>query len=675
MTLSCHRTLEKARADTDMVFALAGNPNVGKSSVFNHLTGLGVITANYPGKTVEISVGTTSLNGQRIAIVDLPGTYALGGVSEDQWVARQTVLEGKPNAIIMVVDATNLARNLYMVLQFLDLGFPLVLALNIVDEAEREGIHTDADALASLLGVPVVPTVAVSGRGLDEVIRKAIDITHSKTPHQPWPRYGRDVAEAVESLAESIASTGEPLPYGLPPRAVAVLLLEGDQEFVERVGSMSSGPKILEWAQGAAVAIEGGHDEPAPLRIARERHGLAGSLASQVQTMEKRPTTLTERLWHYTTSPVTGMIILLAVLGIVFATLFYVGEALSRLVNGFWSIVVAPPVHALVEGTLGDGILGKTVLWGADAGVQAALSVGIPYILTFYLILALLEDSGYLNSAAFLTDRVMHRIGLHSRAVIPLIAGAGCSVPAVIGTRVLTSVRERVIASTLIVLIPCSARTAVILGAVALYVGWQSALAVYLIVFGVVALAGMGLNRIMPGQSEGLVMELFPFRVPSPTSVVKKTWNRFQEFLFVATPIMLVGSMALGALYESGYVWYLTGPLAPVVEGWLGLPSVAGLALIFAILRKELALQLLVALAVVQFGRGADNLLQFMSGSQIVTYAVVNTLYIPCIATFAVLGHELGWRRTALIAAFTIVLATILGGLVHRGLWLLGWGW
>lgn len=675
MVLSCDSTLERIRNNADFVFALAGNPNVGKSSIFNHLTGLGVMTANYPGKTVEMNVGTTNLDGLRIGVVDLPGTYALGAVSEDQWVARQAVLEGKPDAIIAVVDATNLARNLYMVLQYLDLGFPLVVALNVLDEAEKEGIHTDADALAQLLGVPVVPTVAVSGRGLDAVVRKAIDVARGKPRHHVWPRYGRDVAKAVEDLAEFIGTLGEPLPHELPPRAVAMLLLEDDRDCTERVDSMPSGPAIMERVREAARSIEGGHGEPVALRIARERHGLAGSLASQVQTIEKRPVGVAERLWRYTTGPITGLAILLVVLALVFATLFYVGEFLSRLVTTVWSAIVAPPLHALVTGFVGDSVVGRVLLWGADAGIQAALSVGIPYILTFYVLLALLEDSGYLSSAAFLTDRIMHKIGLHSRAVIPLIAGAGCSVPAIIGTRVLTSLRERLIASVLIVLIPCSARTAVILGAVALYVGWQSALMVYVVVFGVIALAGLGLNRVMPGQSEGLVMELFPFRTPSLVSVVKKTWGRFREFLFVATPIMLLGSMALGALYETGYVWHLTGPLAPVVEGWLGLPSVAGLALIFAILRKELALQLLVALAVVQFGRGGDNLLHFMSPSQVVTYAVVNTLYIPCIATFSVLGRELGWRRTLLIAGFTISLATIVGGLVHRGLWLLGWTW
>jgi ferrous iron transport protein B len=366
---------------------------------------------------------------------------------------------------------------------------------------------------------------------------------------------------------------------------------------------------------------------------------------------------------------------LLVVLGTVFATLFYVGDILSRLVSEGWAAFIAPPIHSVVFALFGDGVIGKIILWGPDAGIQAALSVGIPYVMVFYLMLAILEDSGYLNSVAFLTDRVMHKVGLHSRAVIPLVAGAGCSVPAIVGTRVLTTMRERMIASTLVVLIPCSARTAVIMGAVALFVGWQAALLVYGVVFLVIAVSGFGLNKLMPGEATGLVMEVFPFRMPSLKSVAKKTWFRLKEFLFVATPIMLVGSVVLGALYETDALWYLTGPLSPVVEGWLGLPAVAGLALVFAVLRKELALQLIVALAIVQFGQGADSLLSFMSPSQIVTYAIVNTLYIPCLATFSVLGRELGWRRTAVIAVFTVAVAVIAGGLVHHGLTLIGWSW
>jgi ferrous iron transport protein B len=280
--------------------------------------------------------------------------------------------------------------------------------------------------------------------------------------------------------------------------------------------------------------------------------------------------------------------------------------------------------------------------------------------------LAFLEDSGYLNSVAFLTDRLMHKFGLHGRAIIPLVAGAGCNVPAIIGTRVLTTIRERTIASTLITLIPCSARTAVILGAVSLFVGWKPAVAIYIIVLALVFLIGVGLNKVMPGTSTGLVMEMFPFRMPLMSNIIKKTWYRFKDFVFVAFPIVLAGSLFLGALYETGYLWKLSAPLSPVVVGWLGLPAVAGLTLIFAILRKELALQLLVTLAVVMYGGGAKNLLLFMTPAQLFVYALVNTIYIPCVATIAVLGRELGWKRAGGIMAFTIMLAILIGGIANQ---------
>ncbi len=240
----------------------------------------------------------------------------------------------------------------------------------------------------------------------------------------------------------------------------------------------------------------------------------------------------------------------------------------------------SPLLASAVHAVFGYGALAGTLLWGLDGGILAALAVGIPYILTFYFVLALLEDSGYMNAAAFLADRVMHLFGLHGRAVIPLMAAAGCNVPAIMGTRVLATKRERTIACALVVLVPCSARTAVILGSVSLFVGWQWAL----LVFGVLGLVGLAagllLNRILPGEPEGLVMEMFPFRRPSLRLVATKTWKRFGTFLWAAAPIMLLGSFALGALYETGLIWHLSRPLEPVVVGWLGLPAVAGLTLL-----------------------------------------------------------------------------------------------
>lgn len=263
-------------------------------------------------------------------------------------------------------------------------------------------------------------------------------------------------------------------------------------------------------------------------------------------------------------------------------------------------------------------------------------------------------------------DRTLGRLGLTGRAAVPLVAGAGCNVPAIIGLRVLRTERERLIAGTLITLTPCSARTAVIFGAVARFLGWPWAAALYAIVAAVIIGAGWGLNRVIPGPPSPLLMEIFPFRVPGVRTVLRKTWFRVREFAFVAVPIVLGGSLVLGGLYETGWMRYAALPLEPIVGGWLRLPAVAGLTLLFAVLRKELALQLLVALAIAQFGSGASDLRGFMTGPQIFTYALVNTIYVPCVATIAVLNKALGWRRAALISAGTVALAVLLGGIVIR---------
>ena len=666
MVGGCHREIAGWKKELPWRFALAGNPNVGKSSVFNWLTGMGVVTANYPGKTVEVQLATTRFKDDEIGIMDLPGTYAVGSASEDQWVARRALLDGAPEVVLVVVDATRLERNLYLPLQLLDLGFRVVIALNLVDEAWREGLRIDHLRLARLLGVPVVPTVAVRGQGLDRLVEVALREARAAGVPPAAPRYGWDVEDAVAALADRLAKAGVELPWGLPVRAVAILLLEEDDETLAWARGRPDGEEILGHARPAAASIAEGHDEPAPIRLARARHGLAGELAAKVKTRVRAPSPARDRFWRLATAPATGFPLLVLVLAGLFAGLFWVGDLLSTLLGGLWEAWASPAIGAGIGLVLGEGVAARSVRWGVDAGVNAALAVGIPYVLTFYLILSVLEDSGYLNAVAFLTDPFMHRLGLHGRAVIPLVAGAGCNVPAIMGTRVLVTLRERILASTLVCLMPCSARTAVIAGAVAKYVGWEAAVLIYLLVAGLGFGAGAWLNRVIPGRSTGLVMEMFPFRAPSVRTMLKQTWYRFKGFVWVATPVVLAGSFVLGVIYETGLVWAFTAPLRPIVEGWLGLPGVAGLTLIFAVLRKELALQLLLTLAIAQHGAGASDLGQFMDRGQIFTYALVNTLYIPCIATVAVLARELGWRRALLISGFTIALALLVGGIAHR---------
>ena len=692
---SCCDVSTERRSTSAIVACLAGNPNVGKSTLFNRLTGSAVETANYPGMTVGLNVARARWAGQEVQLVDLPGTYALDPVSEDQWVARHGLIDWQPDVVVAVVDATNLPRNLYLVLQLVDLGLRVVVALNLFDEARRQSLRIDPRALSQALGLPVIATVARRGEGLDELTAAAaaVAISRDGLGRGRAVRYSAAIEAQVARLVADFADGGESLPEGLPPRAAALALLEGDHELVaafggtdaptatrlaapphrgRRKGHRAKSPHGRSRRRRAAAATDAATTDMAPdavsqtplaVPIAAARHAAAAALAEAcTEGHAVGNESAADRWWRATTSPLTGVPILLGVLAAVFAFLFFVGGWLSGLLTSLWTATASPVLGAAVHGVFGYGALAGTLLWGLDGGILAALAVGIPYILTFYFVLALLEDSGYMNAAAFLADRVMHLFGLHGRAVIPLMAAAGCNVPAIMGTRVLATKRERTIACALVVLVPCSARTAVILGSVSLFVGWQWAL----LVFGVLGAVGLGagllLNLILPGEPEGLVMEMFPFRRPSLRLVVTKTWKRFWMFLYAAAPIMLIGSFALGALYETGLIWHLSRPLEPLVVGWLGLPAVAGLTLLLSVLRKELALQMLVVFAVARFGVAAHDLRTFMSADQIIVYALVAAIFVPCVATIAMLGRELGWRRAGAISAGTVVTALLVGG-------------
>jgi ferrous iron transport protein B len=602
-----------------------------------------------------------------VGVVDLPGTYALGGAAEEDAVARRALVELRPDVVLVVVDPSALARNLYLAIEILELGLPVVVAVNLADEARRSGIEVDVAELGRRLGVKAVLTVATQGIGMEELIEASF--AAKGAPSSGSVEYGRDFEALVQPLIAA-CELEERSASDIPCRAVAIGLVEGRPDALD-----NASVELRRAADSVRTAMRGHFAESPAVHLARERHGVAGLVAAEVVHRSARPARWLPRdLWSLTTWPWTGVPLVIAVAGSIFGFLFFVGELLAGAFANLWASFASPLITSFVTAVAGTGVASRILLWGFDAGIEASLAIGLPYILTFYFLLGLLEDTGYLNSLAFLTDRVMHRFGLHGRAVVPLVAAAGCNVPALVAAGQLPTERERRIASTLVLFIPCSARTAVILGAVGHYIGWQPALLVLGIVFAVWLGVAFLLERMLPGDSRGLVMEMFGFRRPSLRRVAAKAWVQFREFLFVATPIVVAGSLVLGGLYESGWLMYLSTPLAPVVEGWLGLPAIAGVTLVAGMLRKELSLQLLVALVVATAGAASAGLGDMMTPIQLVVYALVNAIALPCISSVAVFWRRQGALRTAAVIAASVAVAVVLGGVVSRVLALTGFG-
>ena len=653
-TACCTPLSTERRSASSLVVALAGNPNVGKSTLFNRLTGSAVETADYPGMTVGLNVAAATWAGQEVQLVDLPGTYALDPVSEDQWVARHGLLDWQPDVVIAVVDATNLARNLYLVLQIVDLGPRVVIALNLIDEAHRQSLRIDPHALSQALGLPVIPTVARRGEGLDELVATAAAVATGSDGlgRGRAVRYSAAIEAQVADLEAQLVESPGAVPEGLPPRAAALALLEGDDELHDGLRFDQRHRRLGRARHAGRV-----HSGRAPRRGCGGRRVLHRGPGRDAH---RRPLLGGHDLAHHRRAYPAGR----AGLGVRLSVLR------RRLA------VAAADLAVGRHGVAGAGVGRAQPVRLRRPGRHAALGPRRRHPR---------RPGGRhpLHPDLLLRAGPARRLGLHERGRLSgrprhaplrparprrhsLMAAAGCNVPAIMGTRVLSTKRERTIACTLVVLVPCSARTAVILGSVSLFVGWQWAL----FVFGVLGLVGLAagllLNRILPGEPEGLVMEMFPFRRPSLRLVAVKTWKRFGTFLWAAAPIMLIGSFALGALYETGLIWHLEWPLHPVVVGWLGLPAVAGLTLLLGVLRKELALQMLVVFAVARYGAGAYNLRTFMTAHQIVVYALVASILVPCVATIAMLGHELGWRRAATISAGTVATALVIGGAVSH---------
>jgi ferrous iron transport protein B len=638
-----------------LTFALAGNANVGKSVIFNYLTGLHQHIGNWPGKTVEKAEGTLYFKGYSIDIIDLPGIYSLSPFSLEERVSREYIAVDRPDLVINVLDASVLERNLFFTLQLMELETPMVLALNQMDMAQSKGIEIDCEELTRILGMPVIPTLAIKGIGVYDLLDEAVK-TAEQHLNPPVLPYGAEVEKRILRLTEALPRT--PLRY--PPRYTAIQLLQGDDEIEAEVRAVS--PEAIATATRLTQELEAIHGHPCSTVITSERYDVARRITLNVQrvTAPRRPL-FRETLHAITTHRLLGYPIMVGVLLAIFFTVFTVGDFVSGVINDFFA-----EWRPLFASIFGEGIA-VTILWdGLLEGVLAGATIALPYIAPFYIFLYLLEDSGYLSRIAFLMDNLMHKIGLHGKAFIPLMLGYGCNVPACLGCRIMETERERLIAGFVSTLVPCAARTVIILGLVGAFLGIQWAFALYLFNLAVIFALGRVAYRTLPDEPVALIMEMSDYRMPHLKTVVKQTWFRLSEFLKIAFPLIIVGSITVKLLEVFNLLAPVGDLLSPITVAWLGLPAAAGVTFIFGVLRKELTLTMLATLL------GTTNFAQVLTPLQILVFTVVAMFYIPCISTIAALIREFGWKKALFMTVFEIVFAITLGGVAFRLLPVLG---
>jgi ferrous iron transport protein B len=645
--------------------ALAGQPNCGKSTIFNAVVGYRSLTSNFSGTTVEYQRAQASINGNVIDLYDLPGVYSLIPANAVEASTRDSLLEHW-DVLINVVDASQLSRSLELTLELREIGCPIMVCLNMMDEPRRKGMVIDTGGLADALGVPVVEAIASRGRGVVEAIRAAIHL--GKKPGTASARssiYPREVEKLIGVLAERVgwarpseadrprskdcnesrvgvlapAAETWTVPYGAH-RMQALLLLQGDPKQLAELDSQTA-----EMVCDSLAALRRTEEQAPEDVIAVVRHAACLRIFEQTVRIVRPHADWRERVDALVMHKLWGYVFLAAAFFGFFHLIFDAGSlAETRILALFDRLITLSTARLAPQG------LALVVTKGALLGAAGAVGTVLPYLIPFLIGLAVMEDLGYLARVGYLMDSAMHRLGLHGTATLPVLLGYGCTVPAVMATRILHSRRDRFVASFLAVLVPCSARMTVIMALVGLYLGANWALAIYGIDFAVVALAGVILARVWPEISPGMLMEVPPLRRPGIRVVLLKTWWRLREFVVLATPLLIVGSTVLSAIDYAGMEHSLDSALSPITT-LLGLPAATGLTLIFGVMRKEMSLLMLMQ------SLGTSDVGAVMSPGQIVVFTLFVTFYLPCLATVAMMLKEAGWKLTAIASGALLSLA------------------
>ncbi len=607
MSACCEPVRVEAPAGARKI-VLVGNPNVGKSAVFHALTGVYVDVSNFPGTTVEISSGRFGKD----VVYDTPGAYGISSFNDEERVTRDMVLQA--DVVVNVVDAAHLDRDLFLTLQLIDMGYPMLVALNMMDEAKAHGLEIDVDRLSQELGVEVIPMVAVKRQGTDR-LELALRCA----------RQGRSAAE-IESMLPDIED-----------RADAVLVLEDDPDACTRNGVEPAGKREV---------------------VYRKRRERVDRIVESVVRETNQGASLATRLGRLTIHPLWGPAILLGILYLmyevlgVFVAQTVVGVTEEEIMGGIYAPWIFDLVSRFVapETFLGELLIGEFGL--LTMTVTYLLGLLLPLVVGFYLVLSFMEDSGYLPRVAVLIDRAMTRVGLNGRAVIPMILGFGCVTMATMTTRLMGTKRERTIATFLLSFaIPCSAQLAVIATMIA-PLGPGYTLVFVGLLFLLYGAASAVANRLLPGQSSDLLIDLPPLRWPRLSNILQKTYLKSRMFLTEAGAVFAAGSLVVSALYYWGVLDWLQRALAPLTVGWLGLPEEAATAFIMGFVRRDF---------------GAAGLFDLsLTPHQTMVSLMVITLFVPCIAAIMIMLKERGRREGALIWVTDTALAFLVGGLLHR---------
>jgi ferrous iron transport protein B len=653
-----------------LTVALAGQPNVGKSTVFNLLTGLSQHVGNWPGKTVEQKTGTYRHNGTTIHLVDLPGTYSLTANSAEEVIARDYIIKQRPDVVVAVVNAASLERNLYLVAELLPLAALVVVGLNMVDVAADEGVAVEPQVLEAALGVPVVPMTATKNKGLHELVETVDKLAQGKLPYRPnAPEIREDHREVLAAIHALVADC-VPAPY--PSEWVALKLLEGDAEITALMRDECLPP--ARWDQVHEILMA---HEDAVLSVASGRYDWVGRMIRAAVTRPRAgQITLTERLDRWATHPLWGLGILAAILGLVFWLTFALGTPLQEFLDVYVVGNLADAASSLLAGA--PAWLHGLVVGGVIGGAGTVLTF-LPILLVFFAVLALLEDMGYMARAAYVMDRFMHLMGLHGKSFMPLFLGFGCNVPAVMGSRIIDSQRARLLTILLAPLVPCAARMTVLVFVAPLFFGQAATLVAWALIaatLAVLAVVGVLINKwVLKGERAAFIMELPLYHRPNARTIGLQVWQNSAEFLKKAGTLILLMSVVVWALSTLPHGDIQTSYLASLGKTLAPLGALMGLdwRMLVALLASFVAKENSIATMGILFGGGenAGGLSAALSGAltpaAALAFLVVQMLFIPCVATVAAIKQETkSWGWTGFSVGLLLVLSVTGGILTYQ---------